>query len=457
MTARVLVVDDVPANVKLLEAKLVAEYFDVITAPDGHKAIELAIEESPDIVLLDVMMPGLDGFEVCRRLKSTLETRHIPIIMVTALDQQTDRVRGLDAGADDFLTKPVDDVALFARLKSLVRLKMLTDELRLRHQTGLNMGLMDEGEDGESYESSPSKVLVVEDRAVYAEKISSTLGERHDVLVETNPESALASIRTGSFDLVIVSLSLKESDGLRLCSHIRSLDETRQVPIVVLVEEDDKARLIRALDIGVNDYVLRPIDRNELVARVRTQLRQKYYSEKLRRDLESSFEKAITDTLTGLYNRRYLESHLDTLIGESGKDNGPLTLLIFDIDYFKSVNDTHGHEVGDEVLKEFARRIKKNVRANDLACRIGGEEFVVVMPETDIAFAHSIAERLRQQVAEKPFVIGDGRLSLDVTVSIGMTETVSPDETSNTVLSRADQALYRAKSGGRNRVVAEAA
>src|SRR5262245_42098821 len=133
MSARVLVVDDILANVRLLEAKLSAEYFDVVTAMNGADALESVQRSRPDIVLLDVMMPGIDGIEVCRRIKSNPQTQHIPVVMVTALDQPEDRVKGLEAGADDFLTKPVNDLALFCRVKSLVRLKMLTDELRARH------------------------------------------------------------------------------------------------------------------------------------------------------------------------------------------------------------------------------------------------------------------------------------------------------------------------------------
>ena len=143
MTARVLVVDDILSNVKLLEAKLTAEYFDVVTAFNGVDCLARLAETAPDIVLLDVMMPGMDGFEVCRRIKSNPKIAHVPVVMVTALDQPADRVAGLEAGADDFLTKPVDDAALFARVRSLVRLKLMTDELRMRESTGQSMGLLD--------------------------------------------------------------------------------------------------------------------------------------------------------------------------------------------------------------------------------------------------------------------------------------------------------------------------
>src|ERR1700732_2466005 len=143
MSARVLVVDDVEANVKLLEAKLSSEYFDVLSAFDGHSALEIADSEVPDIILLDVMMPRMDGFEVCRRLKANPRTADVPVVMVTALSDVADRLRGLEAGADDFLTKPVNDTALFARVRSLVRLKRTMDELRLREEVCRQFGIAD--------------------------------------------------------------------------------------------------------------------------------------------------------------------------------------------------------------------------------------------------------------------------------------------------------------------------
>ncbi len=163
MTARVLVVDDIMSNVKLLEAKLTAEYFDVVTAFNGLECLARMAESVPDIVLLDVMMPGMDGFEVCRRIKSDPKIAHVPVVMVTALDQPSDRVAGLEAGADDFLTKPVDDAALFARVRSLVRLKLMTDELRMRESTGQSMGLMDPAEN--LLDANPvGRILIIEDR-----------------------------------------------------------------------------------------------------------------------------------------------------------------------------------------------------------------------------------------------------------------------------------------------------
>src|SRR3954451_16159885 len=439
MSARVLVVDDVVANVKLMEARLTAEYFDVVTAMSGPEALAICERAQCDIVLLDVMMPEMDGFEVCRRLKANPKTHHIPIVMVTALDQPSDRVRGLEAGADDFLTKPVSDIALIARVRSLVRLKMVTDELRMRALTSKEIGLQEPVPDALAEAGRHGKVLIVDDRRSSYERIAGALSGEHTVDVETNPHEALFHAADGGYDLLIVSLNLDGFDALRLCSQVRSLERTRNLPILITAEAEDNTRLLRGLEIGVNDYVVRPIDKNELFARVRTQIRKKRYSERLRDNFQLSMEMAITDSLTGLHNRRYMESHLGTLVEEAAARGKPLSLLVLDIDYFKSINDTYGHDAGDDVLREFATRVRKSIRGIDLACRLGGEEFVVVMPETDMALAAVVAERIRRRIAGESFSIQKGAGATDVTISIGIAGLAQPDDPAETVLKRADQ------------------
>jgi two-component system cell cycle response regulator len=457
MTARVLVVDDVPANVKLLEARLSAEYFDVATAMSGADALAICAKAECDIVLLDVMMPDMDGFEVCRRLKSNPATHHIPVVMVTALDHPSDRVRGLDAGADDFLTKPVSDVALIARVRSLARLKMMTDELRMRALTSKEIGIQDAENEAIADAGHRGRVLIIDDRASSADRIRSMLAAEHAVDVELNPGEALFHAAEGNYDLLIVSLALENFDGLRLCSQVRSLERTRNVPILAVSEGDDNARMLRGLEIGINDYLARPIDKNEILARARTQIRKKRYTERLRDNVQQSIEMAITDALTGLYNRRYMESHLSALVEQAAARGKPLTALVLDIDYFKSINDTHGHDAGDDVLREFATRVRKSIRGIDLACRYGGEEFVIIMPETDMAVATIVAERLRRRIASEAFPINQGVRSIEVTISIGIATLDAADDNAGKILKRADQALYRAKRDGRNRVVADAA
>ena len=246
------------------------------------------------------------------------------------------------------------------------------------------------------------------------------LRAEHTVDVETNPAEALFHAAEGNYDLLIVSLGLENFDGLRLCSQARSLERTRQVPILAISDADNNARLLRGLEIGVNDYLLRPVDKNELLARARTQIRKRRYTDHLRDNVQNSIEMAITDALTGLHNRRYMESHLATLAEQASSRGKPLALMMLDIDFFKSINDNYGHDAGDDVLREFAVRIRKSIRGIDLACRYGGEEFVIVMPETDLHVAGMVAERLRRSIAGEPFAIDKGTKRIEVTISIGL-------------------------------------
>jgi two-component system cell cycle response regulator len=455
VTARILVVDDVEPNVRLLEAKLTLEYYEVLTAADGATALQVAADERPDLILLDVMMPGMDGFETCRRLKADPVTRHIPVVLVTALDGREDKMKGLEAGADDFVTKPIDDVILFARVKSLVRLKAVMDELREREESGRRFGVDTDG--AGRLRASGGRVLVVDDNARQAEKIAGQLAAEHRPVAEPDPSAALIAAR-GPVDLIIVNVSSSEFDGLRFVAQIRSTEATRRTPILGVVDPADRPRLVKALELGVNDILPRPVDTEELEARARTQIRRKRYADFLRQKLDYSLEMAVTDALTGLHNRRYMAGQLQALVGRAGQGGDQVSVLVMDIDHFKAVNDGFGHDAGDEVLREFAVRLATNVRAIDLPCRLGGEEFVVVMPGAPLEAAHRVAERIRRDVAETPFPIMGGAESLSITVSIGVAwSDGAGGDTPEALLKRADEGVYEAKSRGRNQVIARAA
>jgi two-component system, cell cycle response regulator len=453
MSARILVVDDVEVNVRLLEAKLSAEYFNVLSANDGYAALKIAAEERPDLILLDVMMPKLDGFEVCRRLKADEATSDIPVVMVTALSETSDRVRGLEAGADDFLTKPVNDIGLFARVRSLVRLRRMMDEWRHREDVyGRFSALMEESRAAE--EASPARILLWEESAFAATRLADMLSPLANELIRPSAPEDLAPQCEGSVDLVILNTTGKV-DALRIVGKLRAQEMSRLVPILLIGDPEELPRVAKGLDLGATDYLLRPLDRNEIVARVRTQVRRKRLQDRLQENYRKSLSLALTDGLTGLYNRRYLGVHLDGLLARLADGATGPSLLLIDIDWFKRVNDTHGHAAGDAVLRELTSRIARYVRTFDLFARYGGEEFVVVLPETDRRVAEGVAERLRMVVAEMPFRVGEAATEVSVTISIGLAVTADARETSDSLLRRADAALYAAKEAGRNRVVSD--
>ncbi|WP_428246674.1 PleD family two-component system response regulator [Ferrovibrio sp.] len=451
MTARILVVDDIRTNIKVLEAKLTSEYYEVITAANGPEALDSAVHGNPDLILLDVMMPGMDGFEVCRRLKADPATAHIPVIMVTALGDPEDRVQGLSAGADDFLTKPVDDVAMFARVRSLLRVKLMLDELRMRERTSASLGVLSPPVPSLDEDYANARLLLVEDNPRDQVRLQRMIEGQFKLDMQSDGAGAVAEARRQEYDSIVVSLSLKNPDGLRLCSQLRTTEETRNVPILLLVGPDDQRALVKGLEIGVTDYVVRPIDRNEFIARLRAQVRRKRYQERLRQHYQQSIEMAVTDPLTGLYNRRYMASHLGTLLSQSASQHGTAALIL-DLDHFKLVNDTYGHGVGDDVLREIGARIVRNIRGMDMACRFGGEEFVVLMPDTALESAQVVSSRLHRAISEVPIKVNAPVGQLIVTCSIGLGSS-RPGEPADTLLKRIDDALYKAKTAGRNQVL----
>ena len=450
MTARILIVDDVPANTRLLEARLSSEYYQVATAQDGFEAIRLAISWQPDLILLDVMMPDMDGFETCRRLKGNPETLHIPVVMVSALGDPAERLQGLEAGADDFLPKPVEYDTLLARTRSLVRLKRMLDELRTRGETARALGL-----DGETYPLptvSGARALVIDDWDHGAEAVQDALSREGIIPGRASSEAeAMALTAAIPFDLIVLSLSMTTDDPLRLASRIRAADITHDIPLLLIAEPDQRDRILRGFDLGANDWLMRPIDVNELRARARNQIRRKFYQDRLRADLGSALEMALTDPLTGFYNQRYLMRHLRGLLA-GGQANG-ISLMMIDVDHFKAINDQYGHAIGDRALKAIAETLRNRTRVFDTIARYGGEEFVVVMPGAGVSDAMNAAERLRSAIELMPFNPAAGA-NCGITVSIGVSFSQGANDTPETLLQSADHAMYQAKRAGRNRVMA---
>jgi len=359
-------------------------------------------------------------------------------------------LRGLESGADDFLTKPVNDTALFARVRSLVRLKRMMDELRLREEV-YSLFSTPELAGGPAADVAAARILLVEEQGFAASRLIEALAPVAASVLRATSCAEAQTMLDPSVELVIASLAMPDGDPLRLVSQWRATESWRQLPILLMADDGELPRLAKGLDLGANDYLIRPVDRNELLARVRTQIRRKRLQDKLQQNYQRGLSLALSDELTGLYNRRYVFAHLNEILARQ-PESSEIALMLFDIDHFKQVNDSHGHPAGDDVLRELAGRALRHVRSVDLVGRLGGEEFVVVMPETSLAGALVVAERFRAAVAAEPFVIEGGRARVSVTVSIGVAVAVNDKETQESLLKRADDALYAAKHAGRNRV-----
>ncbi|MBL1437300.1 MAG: response regulator [Rhodobacteraceae bacterium] len=381
MPGRILVVDDVATNRLILKAKLAAAYYDVLEADCGQAAFDVAKAEQPDVILLDIKMPDMDGYQVCEMLKACSETSHIPVVMVTASSAPKERIRGLAVGADDFLVKPINDMALFARVRNLLRVKMMFDELKLRDSTSRELGLSDFIETKDDDDQTMHTVMLAPAAMAQGEAWKREISKMPNVEVigTCSEREALNMARFEQPDAVIVHQRLMEDgDSLRLISALRARPETRQAVMIYVVSDGAIETAAKALDLGTSDYILEPFEPEELTLRLRTQLRRKRYSDQLRSNVRDGLRMAVIDPLTGLYNRRYATQHMQKIVDRSHESGNSFAVMMMDLDKFKRINDTEGHDAGDMVLKEFSRRIQENVRGVDLVARMGGKSFLLL-------------------------------------------------------------------------------
>ena len=375
--------------------------------------------------------------------------------MITALGDITDRVRGLESGADDFLTKPINDVQMLARVRSLIRIKVLIDTLILQRSATSYLGI-----EKENWITLPSsnktpgiKITCLLNDPAVKHKIDKILKQdKHSLIFYQSANDILSALsKSDSCDLVILSSTIKNEDTLRLTSQIRSNSVERNIPIIMICEEEQEMLLSKALDLGVNDYIIEPIDSNELRLRVRSQVKRLMYQKLLKLSYEKSLTLSLTDELTKLYNRRYFNAHIDALLTEN--TNRSACLLLIDIDHFKSINDTFGHDQGDLILVEMAKLLKTSTRDSDLVARLGGEEFVVAISNATLGTGLRVAERMRQLIEKNSFPLISGG-EMNISISIGVTAFTNDEKFNrDNIIKAADTALYQAKNAGRNRTV----
>ena len=452
MTGRILVVDDVATNRIVMKVKLSAACYSVEQADCGIAALATARANRPDLILLDVIMPDMSGLDVCRKLKADPETADIPVILITAHSDRAAKMSGLEAGADDFLTKPVDEVTLLARVRSLLRARDTAHELRQRGEPVLGLA---EAAASFTARENPGRIALVAGGPKGAVMWKTALDDRVAGEVTILPRDAalgtLSQTEAATPDVFVIAADLTHrNEGLRLLSDLRSRPMTRNAATVMILPEGDSERAAIALDLGANDILYDPIDAQELALRIRTQLGRKLQADRLRASLQAGLEMATRDSLTGLYNRRYALYELERMIARPGRG---VAVMMLDLDHFKQVNDTHGHPVGDRVLRRVARRLRDELRGGDLLARIGGEEFLVALPDCDQQTALDCAERLRRAISGEGFALTGDAAPLHVTLSVGIALAApASGETGAALIDRADAALYGAKADGRDQV-----
>ncbi len=448
MSGKVLIIDRAGAERSVLKAQLETAYFEVLEVESGEAALVLLAGDRVDIILMGLDLKGSCGIATCRRLKSHAQLSETPIVLITAEDRPEQRIAGFEAGADDFLSKPIDELALFARMRSLARFRMLAEELRLREATSAELGL--EKPSAARFREDGCKVAIIAVSEAIANHHARAIEARTGVQciwVDSGIE-AMRMLRAAPPDgfIITADLPLSEDRGA-LCSALSYHGDASPPAVLVITSSDDASTAARCLDQGASDYISDPPDETELAVRLRVQLKKKMRYDQLRQLVQDGLKLSIIDPLTGLYNRRYVDQHLTRLVGSARETDASLTLMMFDIDKFKSVNDRFGHEIGDLALRNFADRLKANLRGVDLIARIGGEEFLVALPGVDLAAGYATAELVRRIAAAA--TPGAPR----ITVSAGISTLTGADCSPEDLMRRADQALYQAKSAGRNRVM----
>ncbi len=468
MSGRILLVDTIATNRILLRVKLMAAQYEVEACATLDEARATLASAPPDLVIADVTAPGEDGIGFCAGLRADPEYSATPIIATGFFSDPAQRMEALRAGVDDVLDKRVTGALLQARIRSLLRARDAAAELRLREDTQRALGF---AEDTEDY-ATPDRIAVVSSRVPEGGALLAALSVLDNTeCVLLDPGEVLQPGGLGALpDLFVIdgagggAGAPTATDVYRLVAELRSRSETRHAAQLVILPADPGDMAAMVLDLGANDLASTDVCDAELAHRARALLRLKSQQDRLRDTVRNGLQAAVTDPLTGLYNRRYALPHLAKL-AERARGNGRcFAVMALDIDHFKVINDSHGHAAGDRVLVEVARRLRDNLRAVDLVARIGGEEFLVAMPDTTAEQAQGAAERLRRIIEDTPFDTvapgptgrarrTEGRIgvTLSIGVALGHPDIRLPEEI-DVIVHRADEALYDAKNAGRNTV-----
>lgn len=451
-TPTILIVDDDPLNVKLLKTLLSTEY-RTMTACDGAEALEKVNDSPPDLILLDIMMPKVNGYEVTRRIKNDPQTRNIPIILITALGGAEDKALGSEAGADEFLNKPVNKAELKARVKSLIKLKVYQEQLssRIQSEEELVTLIDDDGAPGNNAELPT--ILLVEDCQKDINLFKLYLAQQpFRLMTVSSGEAALSTCLRESIDLVLLDLFLPGLDGFDVCRRLKEGEQTRNIQVVMVSSHQDLESKLKGLELGADEFLMKPVNKDELAVRIRSLVKKKLYLDTLLSRVETAMNAAITDKLTGLYNHTYLKHFMAHEVKRCDRQHQSMAFIMIDIDDFKQYNDTYGHPAGDTLLRLFGQLIQQSIREVDLAARYGGEEFAVVLPYTDCESAHETAKRILGNIRNSSLSEGPARRCERKTASLGIACYPGDAQTVEDLIQRADEAMYRAKKQGKNQV-----
>ena len=466
MSGRILVIDDVTTDRIVLKVRLTAARYAVDQAQSGEAGMRAARKATPGLILVAGTLgaaaaaagvPALGAAELCAKMRAHPVIASVPIVAIGAARAAAARLALFRAGADEVLGRPLDEPLLMARIRSLLRARSETAELRLRGVTGRAFGL---AEEAPAFEAPGRVALVCADPAAGG-RLRRALAAAGLAAGSALPEEALDGAAPAP-DVFVLDASGPHpgagADALALLPELRAREGSRHAAVLVLAPPAAPGLAAMALDLGAGDAAPADADPEEIALRLRALIRWKRDGDRLRRTVRQGLRAALTDPLTGLYNRRYALPHLARTAAAAAEDGRSFAVMAIDLDRFKAVNDVHGHGAGDAVLVEVARRLRCNLRAPDLVARMGGEEFLVAMPGADLARASAAAERLCRMMREQPIEIPGGE-AITVTMSIGLAMggarrlgEAAGEAEAERLIAEADRALYAAKADGRAKV-----
>lgn len=453
MSARILIADETATGRVHWQVRLTGAHYQISVVDALDDIPARALQACPDVVVLcNTDMDRL--VETCRAVKAIPSLADAPVLLIGPEATPAMRLAALMAGADELLPNPISDAHCLARIRALLRVSDARAELERRRSTAEEFGFC---EAATPFERPGRVALVARSRTRAMDWRDALVGKTRDRIEVLGENAALATAENATAaDVYVIDIGTDRPDeGFRLLADLRARAETRRASVLAVVQSGDHDAAVRALDLGASDLLPDDFEPRELALRVKAQIRRKQEADMLTIAVEDGMRLAATDSLTGLYNRRYAMTHAKRILTEAATQGRPVTVMIGDLDHFKRVNDTFGHAAGDTVLMEVANRLRANLRSPDVLARIGGEEFLIVMSETDIDRAAAIAERVCTMVGNTPIVLDGGAKSISVTMSIGVAATDPADPLGgglDALMDKADRALYAAKSAGRNQI-----
>jgi two-component system cell cycle response regulator len=456
----ILILDGVATNRIMLKVQLSSAYYHVVQTEGLDGLLSLVRRSRPDLIVTAMTLPDGDATTI-RELLSVDETlRAIPIIAVTRENDRNSRLRALASGIDDVLSHPLGDRILQARIRSLISMRNSTEDLSLRDNTSRALGF---AEPVEGF-IAPAQIALVTREAktgtLWRTRLNS-LVSHHLRPYRLNEIGDLVS-RSHPADVIVIEVSQDPDDpGLRLLADLRSRDNTRHAALIAVPNIAAHHLAADALDRGAHDTMPLGFCAHELALRLSIQLQRKAQSDKLRETVRNGLRAAVKDPMTGLYNRRYAMPYLAKIARLAEETNKSFAVMLVDLDHFKQINDRFGHPAGDAVLTETAARLQALMRPGDLIARVGGEEFMIVMQNTNRTAATTAAEQLCNAINSTPFYLSGLKDPINVTTSIGVvvgpslhdnTRYCERDQRTQALIGQADRALYESKGAGRNQV-----